>query len=84
MDIRVRLLFQGDDLVDKWSGLNAALLGLEVAVEHGHPLVPAKWFTEENERQTWGLIVDAGRKVEATATETDDAIRKAMSRIDTE
>ncbi|OJF10845.1 hypothetical protein EDD30_5766 [Couchioplanes caeruleus] len=84
MDIRIRLLFQGDELVDEWNSLHAALLSLEGAVEHGYQLVPAKWFTEENERQTWGLIVDAGRKVDASATDIDRAIRKAMSKIDNE
>ncbi|WP_249997657.1 hypothetical protein [Actinoplanes sp. M2I2] len=84
MDIRVRLLFQGDELVDEWRRLDAALAGLESVVDHGYQLVPADPLTEENERQVWGLIVDAGRKIETAAADAYTAIRTAMSKIDNE
>lgn len=86
MDIRIRLLFQGDELVNKWSSLDTALLALERTVEYGNQWVPASMLSDvaENERQTWGLIAKASQRASDEADSTDDAIKTAMAKIDTE
>jgi hypothetical protein len=39
MDIRVRLLFQNDDLVNEWNSFHEALLRLDQVVEFGNQMV---------------------------------------------